>query len=159
MRTSAPSTCLRTGPMRRSKRSPSWSRITLGLDTSASPAVSVVNSSWSLMCVPSAVGHLASAFESPDAWCRVVLGNRRWLRLRRNWRCGGWCLAQAEPFVEAAQRCRGPPVGVAEQGHGGRYQQAADHGGVHGDGDREREAHLFDAEAVTGGEAEEHDHD
>src|SRR4029077_882818 len=45
MRSSAPSRFLRAGPMRRSSRSPSWSRVTAGRDTSGRPAVSVVNSS------------------------------------------------------------------------------------------------------------------
>jgi hypothetical protein len=59
---------------------------------------------------------------SDRGWCRVVLPSRGGLCLFWDRRCGGRGLAEPEPLVDAAQRCRGPPVGVAEQGHGGRDQ-------------------------------------
>jgi hypothetical protein len=72
----------------------------------------------------------------------------------------GWAGAwQAEPPVQAAQRGGGPPVGGAEQGHGGRDQEAADQGGVDGDGDGQGQAEFLDAHGLPGGEAEEHDDD
>src|SRR6266508_2766137 len=51
MRSSASSMRLRTAPMCKSKESPSWSRMTFGLDTSGSPAVSVVNTSCGSVAV------------------------------------------------------------------------------------------------------------
>src|SRR5215469_2400696 len=46
-----------------------------------------------------------------------------------------WCLVQAEPVVQAAQGGWSPPVGLPEQRHGGWHEDAADEGGVDGDGD------------------------
>ena len=66
---------------------------------------------------------------------------------------------QPEAVIEPSQRCRRPPVGLAEQCHGRGDQQTANDGGIDGYGNRQREAHLLDAEAVSCGEAEEHDED
>jgi hypothetical protein len=71
----------------------------------------------------------------------------------------GGRLMQPEPLMQAAQRAGCPPVGRAEQGHGGRDEDAANQAGVHRDGDGQGQAEFLDAESLAGGEAEEHDDD
>jgi DNA-binding CsgD family transcriptional regulator len=71
-------------------------------------------------------------------------------------RAGGR-LVQPEPLMQAAQWAGCPPVGRAEQGHGGRDEDAANQGGVHRDGDGQGQAEFLDAESLAGREAEEHD--
>jgi len=68
-----------------------------------------------------------------------------------------WCFVQAKAVMQAAQRGGRPPVRATEQGHGGGHQDAANQGGVDGHGDGQRQAELFDREAMPGREAEEHD--
>jgi hypothetical protein len=83
----------------------------------------------------------------------------RWLAAVGRAGGGGWpgglVLRGGRCAVVAAQR--GPPVRLAEQGHGRRDQDAPDEGGVHGDGDGQGQAKLLDAGGVPGSEAGEHD--
>src|SRR3954451_20446643 len=138
MRTVASPISLVTGAMLSSKRSPSASS-TISVGRAAGSPVGSRGKCWESVFT-------GAPWRLEDG-LRVDLGRGSGVGLLGQRVADGWRLVHPVAVVQAAKRRGGPPVGVAEQRHGGGDEQAAHQRCVDRDGDREREAHLLDAEA------------